>query len=171
MTNITSSEVIDRLRCTFSYHGIPYFIVSDNGYSLASQEFNTFCKLNGKKHLTIVPYHPSSNGATEHSVQTFKTSLMKIIEGKEVKELNTVLQRFLLTYRTTPHCQTHTSSAELLFNRKLSTRLSFVKPTLTDTTASHEDNFSRFHYYSKNLRQFYSGDRVWIRDNGKVNTK
>ena len=39
----------------------------------------------------------------------FKTSLKKIIEGKEVKELNTILQCFLLTYRTTPHCQTHTS--------------------------------------------------------------
>ena len=51
----------------------------------------------------IPPYHPSSNGAAERLVQTFKTSLKKIIEGKEVKELNTILQHFLLTYRTTPH--------------------------------------------------------------------
>ena len=62
MTNITSSEVIDRLKCTFSIHGIPYFIVSDNGPSLESQKFNTFCKLNEIKHLTIAPYHLSSNG-------------------------------------------------------------------------------------------------------------
>ena len=59
----------------------------------------------------------------EHSIQTSKISLKKIIEGKEVKELNTILQRFLLTYCTTPHCKIHTSSAELLFNRKLNTRL------------------------------------------------
>ena len=139
MTNITLSAVIDRLRCTFSVHVIPYFIVSDNGPSLASQEFNTFCRLNGIKHLTTALYHPSSNGAVEHSVQTFKTSSKKIIEGKEVKELNTILQRFLLTYRTTPHCQTHTLPAELLFNRKLNTRLNFVKPKLTDTITCHED--------------------------------
>ena len=63
MTNITSSEVINRLRCTFSIHGIPCFIVSDNGTLLASQEFNIFCKLNGIKHLTTAPYHASSNGA------------------------------------------------------------------------------------------------------------
>ena len=44
MTNKTLSEVIDRLRCTFSIHEIPYFIVSDNGPLLASQEFNTFSK-------------------------------------------------------------------------------------------------------------------------------
>ena len=76
-----------------------------------------------------------------------------------------------LTYRTTPHCQTHTSPAELLFNRKLNTRLNFAKPTLTDTNAGHVDNFCRFHCYSKNLCQFYQGDRVWIRDYGRVNTK
>ena len=51
----------------------------------------------------IPPCHPSSNGAAERLVQMFKTSLKKIIEGKEVKELNTILQHFLLTYRTTPH--------------------------------------------------------------------
>ena len=100
MTIITSSEVIASLRCTFSIHRKPYFIVSDNGPSLASQEFNTFCKSNGIKHLTIAPYHPPSNGAAECSVQMFKTSLKKIIEGKEVKELITILQHFLLTYHT-----------------------------------------------------------------------
>ena len=36
MTNITSSAEIGCLRCTFSIHGIPYFVVSDNGTSLAS---------------------------------------------------------------------------------------------------------------------------------------
>ena len=172
MTNITSSAVMDSLRYIFTIHGISYFIVSDNG---PSPEFNTFCKLNGVKYLLIAPYHPSSNGAAERLVQTFKTSLKKIIEGKKVKELNTILHRFLLTYRTetyrTPHCQTHTSPAELLFNRKLNTRFNFLKPTSTDTIASHVDNFCRFHCYSKNLRQFYPGDRVWIRDYGRVNTK
>ena len=171
MTNITLSAVIDRLTYTFSIHGIPYFMVSDNGPSLASQEFNTFCKLNGIKHLTIAPYHTSSNGAAECLGQTFKTSLKKITEGKEAKELNTILQGFLLTYHTTPHCQTNTSPAELLFNRKLNACLNFVKPTLTDTIASHEENFCRFHCYSKNLCQFYPGDRVWIRDYRRVNTK
>ena len=46
------------------------------------------------------------------------------------------------------------SPAELLFNMKLNTRLNFVKPTLTVTTAIHKDNFCRFHYYLKNP-QFY----------------
>ena len=157
MISITSSAIIDRLRCTFCVHGIPYFIVSDNELLVASPEFNTFCKLNGIKHLTTAPYHPSSNVAAERSVQTFKTSLKKIIDGKEVQELNTILQHFLLTYHTTSRCQTHTAAAELFFNRTLSTRMNFVEATLTDTITSPEDNFCRFHYYSKNLCQFYPG--------------
>ena len=48
---------------------IPYFLSSDNGPSFSSQEFNEFCKVNGIKHLKIAPYHPSSNGAAERSVQ------------------------------------------------------------------------------------------------------
>ena len=160
MTNITSSAVINCLRSTFSIHGIPYFIVSDNGPSHVSEEVKTFCKLNGIKHLTIASYHPSSNGAAKHSVQTFKTSLKKIIEGKPVKDLNAILQPFLLTYRTTLHCTTHTSPAELFFRRKLNTRLSFINPTLLNTINSHGDNFRKFHHYSKGLRQFYPGDKV-----------
>ena len=109
--------------------------------------------VNGMKHLTIAPYHPSSNGAAECSVRTFKTSLKKIIEGKPVKDLNAILQRFLLTYCTTPHCTTHTSPAELLSRRKLNTHLSFINPTLLNTINSH--------HYSKGLR--------WIRHYEKVN--
>ena len=30
-----------------------------------------------RKHLKIAPYHPPSNGAAEHSAQTFKTALKK----------------------------------------------------------------------------------------------
>ena len=75
----------------------------------------------------------------------------KIIEGKEVKGLSVILQRLLLTYRTTPHCQTHKLPVELLFNMKLDTRLNCLKPTLSNTITSHEDNFSRFHYYSKKI--------------------
>ena len=90
----------------------------------------------------------------------FKTSLEKIIEGKEVKELNTILQCFLLTYQTTSYCQTHTSPAELLFNWKLKlTCLNFAKPTLTDTIASHKYNFCRFHYYI--IRINFGAEKIW----------
>ena len=78
MINIKVTSVISCFRNVFWTHGIPYFLVSDNEPSFSSQEFNEFCKVNRIKHLKIAPYHPSSNGAAERSVQTFKTALKKL---------------------------------------------------------------------------------------------
>ena len=63
MANVTSPAVINCLRCTFSVDGIQDFIISENGPSLVSQEFNTFCKLNAILHSMITSHHPSPNGA------------------------------------------------------------------------------------------------------------
>ena len=58
----TSEITIEHLRRTFSTHGIPDTIVSDNASCFTSNEFIHFCKMNGIKHITSAPYHPSTNG-------------------------------------------------------------------------------------------------------------
>ena len=171
MKKIKTVLVISCLRNVFSTHGIPCFLVSDNGTSFSSQEFDVFCKLNGIKNLKISPYHPSSNGAAERSVQTFKTALKKIVEGKEINDLDSTLSHFMLSYRTTPHSTTGISPAELLFNRKLNTRLNFVKPKLSNIINDQEQKFKQFNNYSSNLRQFYPGDNVWVRNYSKTQAK
>ena len=130
-----------------------YFLVSDNRPSFSGQKFNEFCKVNRIKHLKIAPYHPSSNGAAERSVQTFKTVLKNIIDGKVVIDLDSTLSRFMLSYRTTPHSTTGVSLAELLFNRKLNTHLNFVKPKLSSIINEQEQNFKDFNNYSKILKR------------------
>ena len=35
-------------------------------------------KSNGIKHICCAPYHPASNGAMEHLVQTFKKAMKKV---------------------------------------------------------------------------------------------
>ena len=132
------------------------------------QIFNQFCKVNGIKHLKLAPYHPSSNGAAERSVQAFKTALKQIIDGKVVGDLYSTLSRFMLSYRTTPHSSTGVSPAELLFNRKLNTRLNFVKPKLSSIINEQEQKFKDSNNRSKNLKLFYRGDHVWVRNYGKI---
>ena len=81
MRNIKSAAIII---CNFAFNGTPYFLNRlDNRPLFFNQEFNNLCELNSLKHLTIAAYHLSSNEAAERTVQTFNTSLKKIVEGKQ----------------------------------------------------------------------------------------
>ena len=75
MSGSSTNATLDKLRHTFALHGLPRCIVSDNGPSFASEDFNTFCLQNGIKHVKVSPYHPASNGLAERAVQTLKFAL------------------------------------------------------------------------------------------------
>ena len=81
-TAATSRQTVDILRGLFAQHGVPEQLVSNNGPQFKSEEFETFLKHNGVKHITSAPYHPATNGLVERFVQTFKNAL-KSMEGKK----------------------------------------------------------------------------------------
>ena len=74
----SSSHTIRKLRHTFATHGYPHIIVSDNGPSFTSGEFNDYCAQNSIKSVHSSPFHPSSNGLAEKAVQTVKSGLKKM---------------------------------------------------------------------------------------------
>ena len=55
---------------------------------------------NDIKHIRCAPYHPSSNGAVERFVQTFKHAMKA---GEDGRTLEHRLSSFLLSYRSTPN--------------------------------------------------------------------
>lgn len=57
----------------------PKQIVMGNGPQFISEEWSTFAKANGVKHIRSTPYHPSVNGAVEKLVQTFKDFSSQLI--------------------------------------------------------------------------------------------
>ena len=75
MSSTTASRTIDELHKLFSSYWLPEQIVSDNGPQFVSKEFAVFTKMNGIKHIKSAPYHPSTNGAVERLVQTFKKAM------------------------------------------------------------------------------------------------
>ena len=75
MSTTTSQKTITELQRLFSMYGIPTQLVSDNGPQFTSEEFASFMKRNGIKHIRCAPYHPSSNGTAERFVQTFKKAV------------------------------------------------------------------------------------------------
>jgi transposase InsO family protein len=118
--DLTSSLLISKLRAVFCRMGVPRRIVSDNGRTFTSHEFEDFCEQNGIDHIITAPYHPSSNGRAERFVQTFKRAL------QDSKDVQRDLCAFLLRYRNTPHTATGESPAQLLFGRSLRSRLDLL---------------------------------------------
>ena len=74
-THATTEQTINAMRRSFSYHGLPRRLVTDNGPQFRSHEFQMSMKANGIRHQLTPPYHPSSNGQAERLVQELKKSL------------------------------------------------------------------------------------------------
>ena len=124
MSSTTAMKTMEELRRMFAAYGLPEQLVTDNGPQFTAEEFAVFLKRNGIKHIKVALYHPSSSGAVERLVQTFK----KAMRASEQSGL-TLYQRllsFLLTYRSTPHATTNLAPCELFLKRMLRTRLDFV---------------------------------------------
>ena len=115
MQSISTSKTVENLGFVFTTQGLPRTILSDNGPSFSNDEFKKFIQANIIKHITSVPYHPSTNGLEEREIQTVKQGL-KQINGNSVEEK---LSSFLLKDRITPHTTTGIPPSELLMCPRL----------------------------------------------------
>ena len=111
MTNTTSEKTIAELRKLFSAYGLPEQVVTDNGPQFTSEEFSVFMRLNGIKHIRVAPYPPSSNGAAERFVQTFKKAMKA--SSNVAGGIQQRLAAFLLSYRSTLHATTKEAPCQL----------------------------------------------------------
>ena len=116
---------------------------------------------NGIKHIRTAPYHPSSNGAVERLVQTFKQA-MKAGECSGLS-LQHQLQSFLMSYRSTPHATTGQSPASSFLGRPIRTRFDLLRPELGRKVREQARQKQRHDAHSR-FREFAVGDKVMIRD-------
>ena len=162
MNNITASKTIDALLALFSHYGLCEEIVSDNGSQFTSDEFAEFCACNGIRHIRTSPGHAQSNGQAERYVDTVKSALTKgMADGGTLSE---VLNKFLFSYRTTPHATTNVSPAELFLKRQLRTVLDLLRPTAADSSSKARQRYQRNFDRHTRERDFYPGDMVIVRD-------
>ncbi|XP_042243248.1 uncharacterized protein K02A2.6-like [Homarus americanus] len=129
MKRTTAEATVKVLREVFSRHGLPEILATDNGPQFTSKEFADFCLATGILHRTSSAYKPSTNGQAERVVQVLKSALRQAEVLKQDAE--TVLQRYLLSYRITPHSTTGIAPSVLLMGRKLLTRLDLIFPSFT----------------------------------------
>lgn len=111
----------------FSRFGFSHHIVTDNGTSLTSSEFEDYCNRVDTKHTVSPPYHPTTNGAAEKFVETFKTHVTKIMDGGY--NLNYAMNLFLSDYRSTTHTTSGVTPARLMLGCEIRSRFSLLRPS------------------------------------------
>ena len=162
MSSTTSSKTIVELRKLFSAYGLPEQIVSDNGPQFVAEEFTTFLKLNGIRHIRCSPYHPSSNGGAERFIQTFKQAMKAGATSTSL--LSQRLSSFLLTYRATPHATTNTPPCELFIRRRIRTLFDLLLPSQEKRVNDRQAAQKAGHDMHAQSRQFEIDQLVMARN-------
>ena len=122
--------IIKCLDKQFSRYGVPSTLRMDNRANLVSAEMDEYMAQMGIKHRLTTPLWPRANG----EVQRLNRSLLKEIRVAHAEKRNwrSELNKFLLAYRSTLHVTTGKSPAELLYGRKMTTKM----PKITDLEES-----------------------------------
>ena len=161
MKKITAPATIEKCRQAFATHGLPHTVVTDNGPTFISSAFESFLQSNGVRLVHSSPYHPASNGLAENAVKTVKNGLRKM---KSVANLREKLSRFLFRYRITPHTTTGQTPAELLMGRLPRSRLSLVRPDLSDRITMKQSRQAQDHDRRSRARVITVGDNVFVKN-------
>ena len=117
LDSISTTSVIPRLDKIFAEFGLPVSLKTDNGPPFNSHEFKTYTSITEFRHRRITLLWPQANGETERFMRTVKKSIKAALnKGRSWKQ---ELLKFLLDYRTTPHCTTGAPPATILFGRTI----------------------------------------------------
>lgn len=114
--NKTVNEIINKLKAVFSQFGVPEKIVSDNN-PFNSLDFKQFAKVWDFENVFVSPRYPQSNGMAEAAVGIVKKIFMKSKEERKDYLMG------LMDYRNTPISGILLSPAQMMFNRRLKTKL------------------------------------------------
>ncbi|XP_054284384.1 uncharacterized protein K02A2.6-like [Macrosteles quadrilineatus] len=152
----TSNWCIQQLRKLFSTFGYPFTLVSDNGPNFTSSIFNQFLQACGVTHKFSAPYHPATNGQAERFVQTVKKQLIAM--ENDGGDLHFKINHILMSLRNATNA-TGSSAYELMFGRRIRTRLDLMKKP--------QDHTEMPDGCTKIKREFRVGDRVQVRNFGK----
>lgn len=171
MNSITAASTSEALRTIFSRFGVPITITADNAPQLSEdcEEFSAFCQSYGVKLINTVPYWPQMNGEVERQNRTILKRLR--ISQELGQDWRAELQKFLLTYRASIHSTTGRSPAELLFGRRIRTKLPhLVNSRLNDEETRYHDIMQKEKgkEYSDNkrraeIREILVGDNVLLK--------
>ena len=143
----TSAQVISHLKSIFSRLGISRTLVSDNGPQFSSQKFKEFLRHWEIQHDPSSPHFPKANGMAESAVKSVKALFKKAHKANEDPYLA------LLNHRATPSTTDGLSPARKLMNREPITRLSSMKPSVSNP--NNQDTRMKLQAKKEKQKEFY----------------
>ncbi|XP_055640002.1 uncharacterized protein K02A2.6-like isoform X1 [Toxorhynchites rutilus septentrionalis] len=126
MTSITTKDTVVELATMFSRYGIPRVMRADNGPQLSGDcvEFRQFCKEFEIDLVNTTPYWPQANSEVERQNRTI---LKRLRIAQELgQNWRMELRKFLLAYHATDHSITGKSPSEMMFGRRIRSKLPAV---------------------------------------------
>ena len=122
---VVSSTSFEKLHPTlerlWSRYGVPETVTTDNGPPYSSKDWEVYARQVGFQHKPCSPEHPEGNGVAER----FMGVLVKTVHAAvaEKKDPKLELEKRLMQYRNTVHPSTGKAPSEMMFHRKIRTRL------------------------------------------------
>ena len=139
------------MRNILARYSLPTQIVSDNGPLFQSAGYEEFLRQNGIQRILVSSYHPTSNGLTEHFVQTFKYAMESSADDPS-------------SFTGAHHQLTGSCPTKLFLYRGLRARLCLVTPDTGSLVTSQQDKIKSNHDKFAKYRELAVGDRVLARD-------
>ncbi len=177
VSSTSSKATIPHIDRVFSTHGFPEEVKTDGGPPFNGHEYKQYMKWAGVKAKIVSAEDPEANGLAEN----FMKSIKKVwhasrIEGKGFKQ---EMYKFLRQQRSTAHSSTGKAPAELLFNRKIRTRLpditeSQADPVLRDSDKAAKLRQKKYKDAKSNVRphSITVGDKVLLlQKESKLNSR
>uniref|UniRef100_A0A1X7UB39 Integrase catalytic domain-containing protein n=1 Tax=Amphimedon queenslandica TaxID=400682 RepID=A0A1X7UB39_AMPQE len=81
VNSANTNTTVEKLRAVIATQCLPSAVVTGNGAVFTTKEFETFLHHNGMKPILSAPYHPSSTGQLERTVQLFKEGIKRARSG------------------------------------------------------------------------------------------
>lgn len=177
MSRITVKDTVEELATIFGRFGIPTTMRADNGPQLSSEckDFLDFCTEWGIELVNTTPYWPQANGEVERQNRSI---LKRLRIAQELgQDWRLELRKFLLAYHATNHSVTGRSPSELLYGRRIKSKLPEV-PRFVSSNEEVEDrdrlNKEKGKQYADKTRrahmnQISIGDYVYVKRMKKEN--
>ena len=158
LDSISTTSVIPCLDKIFAEFGVPVSLKTDNGPPFNSHKFKTCASITEFRNRRITPLWPQANAETERFMHTVKKSIKTALnKGRSWKQ---ELFKFLLDYRTTPHCTTGAPSATILFGRTIKNCLPhLIIPIAEDSSIKERDTEAK-----RKIKQ-YADRKTYVKPN------